>query len=477
MLRHLKTRSKFLLQLPKFQNNVCEVRANPRQKLSGESLMSRLKQPLLNMKFVGSMLILITFLTHTPHASAAPNSIEIFSIEENSQNSVDITFFSNIAKGQIATYEITARLDKSGNSLNSSELQVANVISNKPLKKIVKIKATGLITYEFKPIAPQLTYVFTVAAKTKQNKIVSSEPYEYVSLTQLSEIVSNLPSDWGNPKPIQLPTPTNTTPALAAPAFTLSSSSETRTVNTSATGFTVNSTGGTIASFAISSTPSGMSFNTTTGALTGTPDTVAASTSYTVTATNASGSATATFALTVSAVVYTVGQTGPGGGTVFYVATTPFACGPTLATTCSYLEAAPTSNTVANYWTDARYVWGAFIENNGDYAIGSGYSNTLAMVTPPTGDNTANRAGTVARAYRGPNNLSDWFLPSKDELNALYEARTSVADLVLAGVETRYWSSSKGNGASRAERQYFNGGNQYTDFKSGSFNVRPIRAF
>jgi len=90
--------------------------------------------------------------------------------------------------------------------------------------------------------------------------------------------------------------------ALAAPAFTLSSSSETRTVNTAATGFTINSTGGTIASFAISpSSPAGMSFNTTTGAFTGTPTSVASATAYTITATNASGSATRTFTLTVSA--------------------------------------------------------------------------------------------------------------------------------------------------------------------------------
>jgi hypothetical protein len=439
--------------------------------------MCRRKYSLENVMFTAYILSISIFLTQTPQAYAVPYSVEILSIEESSKNSVNITFLSNLSKGQVINYEITAQLENSGKSPNASDTQVVNTSSSKPLKKTVKTKARGLISYEFKPIAPQLTYTFVVAAKTKQNKIITSEVYEYVSLTRLSEIVSNLPPDWGNPKPIQLPTPTITAPTLAAPAFTLSSSIETRTVNTAATGFTVNSTGGTIASFAISSTPSGMSFNTTTGALTGTPDTVAASTSYTVTATNASGSATATFTLTVSAVVYTVGQTGPGGGTIFYVATTPFACGPSLATTCTYLEAAPTSNTVANYWTDARYLWGAFIENNGDYVIGSGYSNTLAMVTPPTGDNTANRAGTVARAYRGPNNLSDWFLPSKDELNALYEARTSVADLVLAGGETRYWSSSKGNTASRAERQYFNGGNQYTDFKSGSFNVRPIRAF
>jgi hypothetical protein len=44
-----------------------------------------------------------------------------------------------------------------------------------------------------------------------------------------------------------------------------------------------------------------MSFNTSTGALTGTPNTVASATDYTITATNASGSATQTFALTVTA--------------------------------------------------------------------------------------------------------------------------------------------------------------------------------
>jgi hypothetical protein len=92
-----------------------------------------------------------------------------------------------------------------------------------------------------------------------------------------------------------------TSAPLAAPAFTLSSSSETRTVNTAATGFTIaTSTGGAIASFAISATPAGKSFSTSTGALTGTPTTVASATAYTITATNASGSATQTFTLTVS---------------------------------------------------------------------------------------------------------------------------------------------------------------------------------
>jgi hypothetical protein len=100
------------------------------------------------------------------------------------------------------------------------------------------------------------------------------------------------------PPAVEAPAPT---PTLAAPAFTLSSSSETRTANIAATGFTISSTGGAIANFAINATPAGMSFSTSTGALTGTPTSVAAATAYTVTATNATGSAIRTFTLTVEA--------------------------------------------------------------------------------------------------------------------------------------------------------------------------------
>jgi outer membrane protein OmpA-like peptidoglycan-associated protein len=90
--------------------------------------------------------------------------------------------------------------------------------------------------------------------------------------------------------------------AVAAPTFTLSSSSESKTVNTAITGYTISSTGGTIASYAISpAAPAGLTFNTTTGLLTGTPTEVAAATAYTITATNATASTTQTFTLTVTA--------------------------------------------------------------------------------------------------------------------------------------------------------------------------------
>jgi uncharacterized repeat protein (TIGR02543 family) len=167
-----------------------------------------------------------------------------------------------------------------------------------------------------------------------------------------------------------------------------------------------------------------------------------------------------------------VGDTGPGGGIVFYVDSSTFACGAALESTCKYLEAAPTSGT--NAWTESNYVWsgnttaaiGASAQGT---AIGTGYRNTQAMVAQSS---TASRAGTISRAYRGPNNLADWYLPSKDELNELYTRRSTVGASEAGG----FWSSSE-DGASTAWVHYFNTGSQVSGTKTSSARVRPIRAF
>jgi len=92
-------------------------------------------------------------------------------------------------------------------------------------------------------------------------------------------------------------------PALSAPAFTLSTSTISATSGVAITGYTINSTGGTIASYAISpaitNTP-GLSFSTSTGLISGTPTTVASARTYTITASNAANTATRTFAITVN---------------------------------------------------------------------------------------------------------------------------------------------------------------------------------
>ena len=173
--------------------------------------------------------------------------------------------------------------------------------------------------------------------------------------------------------------------------------------------------------------------------------------------------------------VCAVGDTGPGGGKVFYVhASGTFACGATLASTCKYLEAAPTTGT--NNWTDATYAWSDItnvsvgVDGQGT-AIGTGYKNTQSMVTQSS---TAGMAGTLTRAYRGPNSLTDWYLPSKDELNQMYVNKSAIGSFFTASA---YRSSSEFIGES-AWTQWFNDGRQHSSSrKVGNFYVRPVRAF
>ena len=397
-------------------------------------------------------------------SNAAPNPIEIISISEVSSTSVEILFDSSISKKSLSYYVINT-------------VVTSSVGMPKNIKKVIKTKSNGLITTVIKDLNPKASYKFSVSVKTNKGKMINSEAVEYSSLSNLMDAISNLPADWGNPKPIQLPTPAPTTAPVVLPAFTLTASSETRTVNTAATGFTINSTGSTIVSFAINATPPNMSFNTTTGALTGTPNTVAAATNYTITATNASGSATQTFRLTVTAVVYTIGQTGPGGGKVFYVATTAFSCGPTLAATCTYLEAAPSG---WNTGADPSLSWATNVNNQTTIVpapgaiqttIGTGYQNSDAIVAQ-TGNVAASSAAVAARAYRG-NGLTDWYLPSSDELIELRANKTTVGGTA----NVSYWSSSELS-ATQAWRTHF----FLTQFGVGNkntitFSVRPIRAF
>jgi hypothetical protein len=179
---------------------------------------------------------------------------------------------------------------------------------------------------------------------------------------------------------------------------------------------------------------------------------------------------------------------------VFYVqASGTFACGATLTSTCKYLEAAPTSGTAA--WTDALYIWSgntsvAIGVTAQGVAIGTGIKNTEAMVTQ---SNTAERAGTITRAYRGPNNLTDWYLPSKDELNQMCKwqrGQAWVSDATICNntgilnsgtgasgfAALGYWSSSEVV-TNIAVPQNFNFGGQFEFAKTSTFYVRPVRAF
>ena len=87
------------------------------------------------------------------------------------------------------------------------------------------------------------------------------------------------------------------------PDISLSSVNETVAAGTAIAGYTVSNTGGLAGNFEISpAVGNGLSFNTATGALTGTPTAAASPVTYTITAVNVMGSSTATFTLTVRGV-------------------------------------------------------------------------------------------------------------------------------------------------------------------------------
>ena len=173
--------------------------------------------------------------------------------------------------------------------------------------------------------------------------------------------------------------------------------------------------------------------------------------------------------------VFSLGSTGPGGGKVFHVSSSGFACGPTLSQTCHYLEAAPTSG--ASAWSDGirDTVWSGNTNTATGAtgtAIGTGYKNTLAIISQ---NNTSNRAASKAQSYRGPNNFSDWYLPSKDELFEMYSRQSDLS--IAPGPSNDYWSSSESS-ATKAWYYYMGSATWNNDTSKGDrLYVRAIRAF
>jgi len=166
---------------------------------------------------------------------------------------------------------------------------------------------------------------------------------------------------------------------------------------------------------------------------------------------------------------YQVGDTGPGGGVVFYVANEPFPCGPDLLTHCRHLEAAVSAADVLRAWAEPAYVDS---ETPGALrtTIGAGWANTLSIIEQGNTD-PAISAAAYADAY-AQNGYTDWYLPAKDEIFELYEQR----ELVGASASANYWTSS-GYDFNSVWNQSFVEGPQHRRLKFDQVTVRPVRAF
>ena len=128
---------------------------------------------------------------------------------------------------------------------------------------------------------------------------------------------------------------------------------------------------------------------------------------------------------------------------------------------------------IAAHSDQGQAVWGCYntiIPGADGTAIGTGNQNTIDIM------NGCGTAGIAARICGDLvlGNYSDWYLPSKDELNQLYINRDAIGGFANG---YSYWSSTE-NGSSGAWVQYFDFVvNQGNNFKNGRLSVRAVRAF
>ncbi len=207
-------------------------------------------------------------------------------------------------------------------------------------------------------------------------------------------------------------------------------------------------------------------------------------------------------------ILCSVGDTGPGGGIVFFTTNTPFACGPTLASWCNNLEAAP--KTWSGGASDALKYWslsGNVVSGIGQVSsptmnstqFGLGLKNSIAIAIS---DTTTGNAAVAARAYSG-GGMSDWYLPTMAELRMLCQwahgetisvsTACSYTNALNTGVPTAYAFTA---GSYQSSTQSSNPGSAqwHVNFTSGgsdgnpaelstwgytpnNYYTRPIRAF
>jgi hypothetical protein len=137
-----------------------------------------------------------------------------------------------------------------------------------------------------------------------------------------------------------------------------------------------------------------------------------------------------------------------------------------------YVDASGSHGLVAADQDQANAVkWaeGTYMKTSAEgVSIGAGAQNTLAIVNML---GSGNYAASICDQLQ-LNGYSDWFLPSKEELNLLYQQKN-----LVGGFTTNYYWSSTEHSISEAWYLYFPYGPQFYTKKDSLAAVRAIRAF
>ena len=194
---------------------------------------------------------------------------------------------------------------------------------------------------------------------------------------------------------------------------------------------------------------------------------------FTVTATNTLGTSAAS--AVSNSVVPVVPQVGSfyGGGVVFHLFVEG-EIGYVAGETHGLIAAVQDQSSGIRWNNGSNFATGAT-----GTAIGTGADNTTTIISVQGATETSYAAG-LARAYTG-GGYTDWFLPSKDELNKMYTNRATINTTAAANsgsdfVSNYYWSSTEDDNR-YAWWQNFVNGNQGGSFKGTTYYVRAVRAF
>ena len=121
---------------------------------------------------------------------------------------------------------------------------------------------------------------------------------------------------------------------------------------------------------------------------------------------------------------------------------------------------------------------GGSVSNGSEEGKGAGAMNTMLIVSENrvTGASAAKLCSDLVRG-----DYADWYLPSKGELNLMYNNKDAINTTALANggssfVSTNYWSSTE-SFSTQAWIQDFNTGGQGSIVKGPDASVRAIRAF
>ena len=174
---------------------------------------------------------------------------------------------------------------------------------------------------------------------------------------------------------------------------------------------------------------------------------------------------------------YKIGDKGPGGGIVFYYSEEGFPVQNSDDATpviCHYLECSPEELGEIRWCSCGDEKW---CDVNTTYDVGAGKLNTAHIVnyTHEKPLTLSNCAAYACAAYSTKTTKAgEWYLPSKFEVNLIYESFRKIGKVVS---KEWHWSSSQGNDICAWGKRFSDGLQGNYDCKSCDLLVLAVRAF